>query len=203
MSVFPIYSLHSPLRFFSPFSHIARVNLVFHFSPLSFIFFLLHVFLLPNIMHFLATSLYSSLRFHTVFNYVFVFFFSLIHSTFPRVLAPSLSHAPHLTTSWPFRPSSLQRVFSPFTFLYSTHGAPNSSFTQSHHSLHLFLPLYSHTPPHLFPPFLLPHQPLTPHIFRTGIPIPVINNALLYIYIVFIWREDYLAWENRRLSSRA
>ena len=167
---FPLYA--NP--FFPPHTHTARVNVMFHFSPLSFIFFLLHGFLFPNIMYFLTTSLHSSLRFHSTFNYVF-FFFSLTHSTLPHVLAPSLTH--HTYQPHDPSPSPLQHVFSPLTFLYSTHSAANSPFTQSHHSLHLFLPLYSHTPPHLFPPFLLPHQPLTPHIHCTGIPIPVINNV--------------------------
>ena len=143
---------------------------------------------LPN-MYFLATSLHSSLRFHAIFNYVFRSFFMYlnfslslslsllpIHPTFPRVLTPSLTHY----TYQPHDPSlsPLQRVFSPFTFLYSTHGAANTPFTQSHHSLHLFLPLYSHTPLLLFPPVLLPHLSLTTNIHHTGIPIPVINNAL-------------------------
>ena len=136
-------SLHSPLRFFSLSSHIAGVNLVFHFSPPSFIFFLLHGFVLSNIMYFVTTSLHSSLRFHAIFNYV-IFFLSLflanslhyspLFSTIPR----SLSHTPHLTTSWPFTFATATR-FLPFTFLYSTQIAANSPFTQSRLSLLLFL----------------------------------------------------------------
>ena len=53
-------SLHSALRFFSPSSHIVRVNLVFHFSPLIFIFFLLQV-VLPNFMYYLPTSFHFML----------------------------------------------------------------------------------------------------------------------------------------------
>ena len=148
--------------------HTARVNVVFHLSPLSFIFFLLRGFscyftsLLP------AVSFYFPLC-------SFLILATVTHSTLPHVLAPSLTH--HTYQPHDPSPSPLQHIFSPLTFLYSTHSAANSPFTQSHHSLHLFLPLYSHTPPHLFPPFLLPHQPLTPHIHCTGIPIPVINNV--------------------------
>ena len=140
--------------FFPPHTHTARVNVMFHFSPLSFIFFLLHGFLFPNIMYFLTTSLHSSLRFHSTFNYVF-FFFSLTHSTLPHVLAPSLTH--HTYQPHDPSPSPLQHVFAfsrssipptvrliPHSLNHIIHCIYSFPFTHTHHRTS-FLPFSFHT----------------------------------------------------------
>ena len=102
-----LYLFHCPLRPSLPphmrAVHIARAYLVFYFSPFSFIFFLLHGFMLPNIMYFLATSLHSSLRFHAIFNFFFAnslppsraalinFIYHIIPTAF--IPSPLLTHA--------------------------------------------------------------------------------------------------------------
>ena len=139
-------SLHSAQRFFSPSSHIVRVNLVFQFSPLYIFIFFPHSCVTK---YYVFSRYFSSL--HAInFELILFVFFSLIHSTLLRILA--LSHTPPLSSPHEPSPLPLQCVFSPFPFLYSTCSAANSSFTQSHHSLHLLLPFYSDTPLHLVPP---------------------------------------------------
>ena len=103
------------------------------FTP-QFPIFLLHGFVLSNIMYFLSTLLHSCLRFHAILDYRY--FFSRQLSPFARA---ARFNRPHL----------------------------------SHHPPHIFLLLHSHTPSLLFPSTITS----SPHSHRTGIPIPVINNA--------------------------
>ena len=123
-------------------------NLVFQFSPLYIFIFSPHSCV---IKYYVFSRYFSSLHaiFQFLINFICIFLANSLHSS-PH--SRSFSHTPPLSSPHDPSPLPLQCFFSPFTFLYSTCSAANSSFTQSHHSLHLLLPLYSDTPLHLVPP---------------------------------------------------
>ena len=122
----------------------------------------------------------------------FCFLYSL-HSS-PRVFAPSFAH--HTYRPYDPLPSLQHHVLSShnhsripcFIPLAPLFPSPCSTYTPATfptHTITVFTTQYSpfpsqeHTPPHLFPPSPLLHQPPISSINRTGIPIPVINNELL------------------------
>ena len=103
------------------------------------------IYILSNIIYFLATSLHSSLRFHAIFNCIY---FSLAN-------ALSLPRTPHFSTSF---------ITSSATFI------PSPSFT------------HTSTPVSSLSPSTTTSNP--PHTHHTGIPIPVIYNAVLFFTLL-------------------
>ena len=134
--------------------------------------------------HYSPLSLYSYFISSMVlcFKYVFI---SQFHLLLPTVLR-SLPRTPHVSTLQPFTLATTAH-FLPFAFHSSTH----TTATFPIHTITVFTTLFihslsqTHAPSHFLPLPPLPHQPLIPHINRTGIPIPVINNEFLSIYLIY------------------
>ena len=134
-------SLHSAQRFFSPSSHIVRVNLVFQFSPLYIFIFFPHSCVTK---YYVFSRYFSSL--HAInFELILFVFFSLIHSTLLRILALSLTHHPyqvlmilHLCHCNVFSPPSRSSIPPavqpiPHSLNHTIHCIYSFPFTQTHH----------------------------------------------------------------------
>ena len=126
----------------------------------------------------LSPSLFLSLYSYFIssrvlcFKYVFV---SQFHLLPPRFSLP-LSHAARINLI-----TLYARYYSAFSSVRLQQFHPHSGHIpyphnhSIHHTIHYSFPFTDTRT--IAPPFhSLPHQPLIPHINRTGIPIPVINN---------------------------
>ena len=132
----------------------------------------------PRHPHVLFFSFYIHILSPPWFYVLNMYWFdSQFHLLSPAVFAPLIYR-----TYQPYNPlrSLLQRVFLRSPSPVPPTLRPHSLSTQSQYSPHYSFLLFhteAHAPSHLFPLPPLPHQPLIPHINRTGIPlIPVINN---------------------------
>ena len=157
-------SLHSAQRFFSPSSHIVRVNLVFQFSPLYIFIFFPHSCVTK---YYVFSRYFSSL--HAInFELILFVFFSLIHSTLLRILALSLSHTTLIKSSWTFTFATAM-CFLPLP-------VPLFHLQCSQFLIHSITPFTAFTPSPLLRHTTAPRSSLIHHIHCTEVPIPMINH---------------------------